>query len=249
MHLTKTLDNLIDAALALVYPLACGACGVSSVEARADTPACAECWARARLFTGAETLCWKCGELAHAEVAEGLRESVRCRRCEEWAFEAARACGPYDGALRAAVLGLKREPHTGARVARLIGEAARRPPISRATRVLPVPLHPARERARGFNQAALLARAAAAGAGLACDESSLVRAERADERHRAGLDARGRRETVEGAFRVARPRLVRGETVLLVDDVLTTGATASACAEALLASGAAAVYVLTLARA
>jgi predicted amidophosphoribosyltransferase len=63
------------------------------------------------------------------------------------------------------------------------------------------------------------------------------------------MDARGRRETVAGAFEVARPRLVRGERVLLVDDVFTTGATASACAAALRAAGAREVYVLTLARA
>jgi predicted amidophosphoribosyltransferase len=63
------------------------------------------------------------------------------------------------------------------------------------------------------------------------------------------MDARGRRETVEGAFEVVRPRLVCGERVLLVDDVFTTGATASACAAALRGAGAREVYVLTLARA
>ncbi|MDQ3806373.1 MAG: ComF family protein, partial [Acidobacteriota bacterium] len=69
------------------------------------------------------------------------------------------------------------------------------------------------------------------------------------ERHRAGMDRRARRETVEDAFRVVRPRLVEGQRVLLVDDVFTTGATASACARALRAAGAAEVYVLTVARA
>jgi predicted amidophosphoribosyltransferase len=63
------------------------------------------------------------------------------------------------------------------------------------------------------------------------------------------MDARARRESVEGSFAVARPRLVRGERVLLVDDVFTTGATASACAAALRAAGALEVYVLTAARA
>jgi predicted amidophosphoribosyltransferase len=63
------------------------------------------------------------------------------------------------------------------------------------------------------------------------------------------MDARSRRETVEGAFRVARPRLVKGERVLLIDDVFTTGATASACARALREAGAEEVFVLTAARA
>jgi predicted amidophosphoribosyltransferase len=63
------------------------------------------------------------------------------------------------------------------------------------------------------------------------------------------MDARARRESVEGVFAVTRPRLVRGEGVLLVDDVFTTGATASACARVLLEAGARAVFVLTAARA
>jgi predicted amidophosphoribosyltransferase len=68
------------------------------------------------------------------------------------------------------------------------------------------------------------------------------------EKYRAGLDVKGRRDTVAEAFRVIHPRLVTGENVLLVDDVFTTGATVSACAEVLIAAGARSVFVLTLAR-
>ena len=209
MSLTSAINLLCDAALSLVYPQACAACGVGSVEARADAPACAACWAGTRVFTGRETLCWKCGAPAPGEVPESERAGVRCRRCEAEGFTAARACGLYEGALRAAVLELKREPFVSARLARLLAEARERKPL---------------------------------------DEWSLVRVA-GSVRHRAGMDARGRRETVEEAFAVARPRLVRGERVLLIDDVFTTGATASACAAALRAAGAREVYVLTLARA
>jgi ComF family protein len=111
-----------------------------------------------------------------------------------------------------------------------------------------VPLHPSRERERGFNQAALLARTLAKATRLRLDEWSLARVGHGG-RHRAGMDARARRESVEGCFAVARPRLVRGERVLLVDDVYTTGATASACARVLLEAGAREVFVLTAARA
>ena len=248
MSLTGKLDTLCDAALALLYPLACAACGARSVEARRDFPACARCWARTKIFTGCETLCWKCGVPARAAVAEDAWETVRCRRCDEQKFTAARACGVYAGALRASVLTLKREPRVGRRLARLMSDALRRAPLDRATRVVPVPLHSERERERGFNQAALLAQTLAAASGLPFDGASLVRAEHT-EKHRAGMDVRARRESVERAFRVARPRLVAGERVLLVDDVFTTGATASACAETLLAAGAVEVYVLTVARA
>lgn len=247
-RLTDTFDRLCDAALALVYPQPCAACGVRAVERRADWPACAACWAATRLFVGDETLCWKCGTPAGGEVPEGVRPTVRCRRCDAEAFTAARACGLYEGALRAAVLGLKRDPFVPPRLTWLLREAARRAPLDAATLVVPVPLHPARERGRGFNQATLLASALAGRRGPRLDSFSLARVAHS-ERHRAGMDARARRESVEGAFAVTRPRLVRGESVLLVDDVFTTGATASACARALLDAGARSVFVLTAARA
>ena len=248
MSLTRALDRLCDAALALAYPEACATCGVRGVEARRDWPACAACWAATRLFTGGETLCWKCGAPAGGEVPAEKRPEVRCRRCDAECFTAARACGLYEGALRAAVLGLKRDSYVPARLARMLGEAAKRAPLDAATLVVPVPLHPSRERERGFNQAALLARALAKGGGARLDEWSLARV-RFGGRHRAGMDARARRESVEDCFAVVRPRLVSKERVLLVDDVFTTGATVSACARVLLAAGACEVFVLTAARA
>ena len=246
--LADAFDRLFDAALSLAYPRPCAVCRVRCVESRADGPACAVCWDAAGLFAGGETLCRKCGAPA-AGVPPGVaRDAARCRRCDGEVFDAARACGPYRGALRASVLELKREPFVPPRLARLLRGAAGRAPLDAATLVVPVPLHPERERERGFNQAALLARALAARPGARLDESSLRRIAHGG-RHRAGMDARGRRESVAGAFAVARPRLVRGERVLLVDDVFTTGATASACAAALKGAGASEVYVLTAARA
>ena len=175
MSITGALDLLADAALALLYPRPCAACGAESVEARADSPACARCWDATRVFDGDETLCWKCGTLALASLPEEKRPGVRCRRCEEEAFTAARACGLYEGALRAAVLELKREPFVSARLARLLAEARGREPLDAATLVVPVPLHAERERERGFNQAAVLGRVLAERSGLPIDEWSLVR--------------------------------------------------------------------------
>lgn len=254
-RLANNIDALYDAALALVYPYACAVCDVRSVEARADAPACDGCWRQTRVFSGDETLCLKCGALTMgvtgATDAAGVREQragVRCRRCDAESFTAARAVGLYEGALRASVLALKHEAHVSRRLARLLCEAQGRPPLDAATRIIPVPLHPMRERERGFNQAASLGLAVASRTRLPFDDLSLTRTTYV-ERHRAGMDARGRRETVEDAFAVARPRLVEGECILLVDDVFTTGATVSSCARALRAAGAVDVFVLTIARA
>jgi competence protein ComFC len=246
MSLTNTVSLLYDAALALFYPQACAVCG-ASVEARSDGVACARCWKETRVFTGDETVCWKCGTLSLGSIPKEKREQVRCRRCDAEPFTAARACGIYDGALRASVLALKRQPHIAGRLRQLLFETYRRAPLSSATRIVPVPLHLERERMRGFNQAALLARELSRLTRLPVDDRSLVRTAHT-ERHRAGMDAQARRESVESAFAVRHHRLVQGERILLVDDVFTTGATASACARALLAAGAMEVLVLTIAR-
>ena len=246
MSLTNTASLLYDAALALFYPQACAVCG-ASVEARFDGVACARCWQETRRFTGDETVCWKCGALSLGSIPQEKREQVRCRRCDAEPFAAARACGLYEGALRASIIALKREPHVAGRLLHLLVSASRRAPIDSATCIVPVPLHPERERARGFNQAAVLARELSRVTGLPVDEQSLARIVHT-ELHRAGMDERARRESVENAFAAQHPRLIDGERILLIDDVFTTGATVSACAATLKEAGASEVFVLTVAR-
>jgi competence protein ComFC len=247
MSVTILTSRIYDAALALVYPQACAVCG-ASIESRHDGVACAACWQITRVFTEADTLCWKCGKFTEATVDKDKRQSIRCRQCDDEAFSGARACGFYEGALRASILELKREPHVPTRLSRLMFDAHLREPLNSANLIIPVPLHPERERERGFNQALLLARELARLSGLAIDQHSVVRRLHT-ERHRAGMDAKARRKSVAEAFTVRHPKLVAGQRVLLVDDVFTTGATASACAAALKEAAAAEVFVLTIARA
>jgi ComF family protein len=113
--------------------------------------------------------------------------------------------------------------------------------------VVPVPLARARERERGFNQAGLLAARIARGLGLPAG-ARLIRRIRATAAQ-AELTAAERRTNVRGAFAVRDGVSLRGRNALLVDDVLTTGATASECARVMLAAGALTVGVLTVARA
>lgn len=232
--------------LALVYPQACAVCR-SSVESRHDGVVCAACWAKTQLFGEADTLCWKCGAFSRANVAADKRQTIRCGQCDDDMFTSARACGTYEGGLRASVLALKREPHVARRLAAVMLQAQKRAPINTADLIVPVPLHGRRERERGFNQAGLLACELARATTLPLDEHSLVRRIHT-ERHRAGMDARSRRESVSEAFLVRHPKLIAGHRVLLIDDVFTTGATVSACAAVLKRAGAADVYVLTIAR-
>jgi len=247
MILTHFGRRLSDALLTLAYPQACVICGCS-VEERAFGVACEACWTRAPVFDGTEMLCWRCGAPAPGEVLEQFREQVRCHRCDFQSFTAARAVGLYKGALREAVLHLKRQPHVSLHLEMLLATTASRRPLNECTRIIPVPLHPKRQKGRGFNQASVLAQALSRRLQLPLDEVSLVRVS-VSEKYRAGLDVKGRRDTVAGAFHVSHPRLVAGENILLIDDVFTTGATVSACAEALIAAGAGDVFALTVARA
>ena len=246
MDITRASSIVYDSLLALVYPQTCAVCG-GSVESRALGVTCADCWQQTPIFTGAENVCWKCGLPSRGAAPYEKREEVRCRRCDAECFTAARSCGAYEGALRASILTLKHSPHVCGRLVTLLAETQMRSPLNLATRIVPVPLHPEREKARGFNQAAVIGRALARVNALPFDEVSLIRMHHTD-RHRAGMDAKDRRATVSDAFRISYPALIAGERVLLVDDVFTTGATVSSCAKVLLDAGAAEVFVLTIAR-
>jgi len=236
MNLTSAGELIYDAILTLVYPQVCVICG-QSVEQRRFGVACETCWKGTRIFTDDEEICWKCG-----------MPGPRCGRCELLAFTAARAVGMYEGALRESLLLLKRKPYLPRHVEGLIAAAVVREPFHSITRVVPVPLHPRRLKTRGFNQATIVAQVVSKALRLPLDEVSLVRVS-TTEKYRAGLDRKGRQDTVTGAFQVAHPRLVAGENILLVDDVFTTGATVSTCAKSLIDAGAGSVFVLTVARA
>jgi ComF family protein len=120
--------------------------------------------------------------------------------------------------------------------------------------VVPVPLYRTKQKERGFNQARILARCAVGALlkshpdwRLTLAPTTLMRLRSTDSQ--AGLTQRQRRQNVRGAFKVSDPSAVSGKHILLIDDILTTGATARAAAQALLRAGAASVYVATLARA
>jgi ComF family protein len=176
---------------------------------------------------------------------------ARCPACEAQprAFARARSACLYDEHSRELILQLKHadRPELGGLFARWLLRAAA-PLLVGADAVAPVPLHPSRLFARRYNQAAEIARPLGRLAGRPYLADTLRR--RRSTSSQGGKSGRGRRLNVKGAFEV-RPglgRQVEGRRILLVDDVLTTGATAEACARALLQAGAAGVDLAVVAR-
>ena len=235
-----------DSLVAVFYPQECELCA-ASVEDTASGAICENCWAKTAVFTGSEPLCAKCGRV-FSGGNKSFAGEIRCHHCDEQFFDSARATGVYEGALRRAVIKLKIQPVLSEKIKDLFAQSFKQSPINSATKIIPVPLHPKRLRERGFNQAAVLAEILAVRTGLPVLENSLER-NLYTAKHRAGMDERARRESVEKSFVVKNSRLIKNEKILLVDDVFTTGATVSTCARVLKENGASEVFVLTLARA
>jgi ComF family protein len=232
---------LLDPVLAAVFPSRCPCCGVA-LDRPSRGPLCEPCWDR---LPGHGSPTCRCGLPLRVP---GTLACGRCRRGQS-RFALGFSLGPYQGSLRTAIHELKYRGRR--RVAARLAEAVLAAPeaarvLTRDAVLVPVPLHPRRRRERGFNQSELLAAAIGQRCGLPVRASALVR--RKDTSSQTGLSAAQRRGNVAGAFAVRRRPQVLSRVVVLVDDVVTTGATLRACAEALSRAGAAEVRVLTLAR-
>jgi len=206
---------------------------------------CARCWSGLRFIT--KPYCTSCGFPFAHEMPAGLV----CGSCHSYppVFARARAAVGYDIGSRPVILSFKHGERTEG-LATLAGwlKNAGGDLLEECDVIIPVPLHPRRLFKRRFNQSALLARALGETTGKAVDVFSLKR--KKNTRSQGGLNARQRRQNVRAAFMVPRDKrpAIKGQRVLLIDDVMTTGATAENCTRALNAAGAEKVLVLTLAR-
>lgn len=201
-----------------------------------------------------DAVCRACGDL----LPPGFSSSDQL--CPECAFESpgyqrAVAYGPYTGGLRELIHLLKYEQIRPAAnvLGRMLADAAARLNLAGNVTVIPVPLHASKLRTRGFNQSDLIARAALpllqkqGTADYALEAVAMKR--RRETPSQVGMTRQQRAENLRGAFAVSLPAAVRDKQVLLVDDVLTTGATVNECTRVLQRAGAGNVWVATVARA
>lgn len=229
--------------LDLLYPRNCIGCGVSSPE-----PLKHLCWDCLSDTPKVEPpFCFVCGD----PVAGDIQHNYTCFSCarETPAFERARSAVRYEGGVGAAVRALKYD--NALWVVQDLSEllvACVQAEYSACEfdLITSVPLFPSRRRARGFNQSALLAAAAGRRMGLPFREGLLRRVRPSVSQ--TGLTAPQRAANVCGAFRVGFFARLKGLRVLLVDDVMTTGATVNACAKVLRQGGVRSVHVVTIAR-
>ncbi len=238
------LKAITDTLLSVAFPQHCHICS-RPVENRSDGIACASCWAATRVFSSDDPLCGKCGDLIASTRAS---QDLLCSQCNDHHYDSALAAGVYEHALAATVLELKKTPHLPERVRDLLIKAFERSATSTIELIIPVPLSPRRRIERGFNQAEVIGNLLSDRSGIESDTSTLIRHKHTPI-HRVAMDSKAREQSVKNAFKVTRPALIQGKSILLVDDVFTTGSTASHCAAELKNNGAAAVSVLTLARA
>lgn len=228
--------------LDLIFPPRCAVCGASGADL------CAACLSNIRPMP--EPRCARCDTTLAGRSAPsgGL-----CRECAAGTFapalDRALAAAVYEGTVRSAIHALKyRGQRRVAAPLASLALATWRAAGLRADIIIPIPLHRSRGRPRGFNQSDLLARDLGRGAALPIRRDALARVRATAAQ--AQLTAKERHSNVAGAgaVRLGAAGALSGRTILLVDDVLTTGATAQAAASALRAARPAAIYVLAVAR-
>jgi ComF family protein len=241
--------ELADALASVLFPAPCRICG-EPLENASRVPFCALCLAALSPIAG--PICDRCGRpLVSPILSEGDTPPL-CGICRKglYDFEFARSFALYTPKVASAILLLKYEelaPLGRLFAKRLLGLVQAHQKQFAADVVIPVPLHPSRLRERGHNQAELIARPLARSLGLPCRSYLLVRTRPRPDKLRLTLRERWR--SVRGAYVIRHGSRVDNLRVLLLDDVMTTGATLDACSRALRQAGASSVAAVTVARA
>jgi len=245
---TGWLGSLAGALVSVVFPSGCRLC--EELLTRADRlPLCDTCLQSFQRVSA--EVCARCGQPWTHPTAKAEADAI-CGECStrQFAFDAARSFGIYEGNLARAIVLLKYEQiePLGAWFGKHLREVhARLPKEFAADVVVPVPLHRTRQKERGFNQVDLFGRPLARRLGLPYRPVLLKRERPRPEKHLLHFEERW--EAVRGAFVIRKGGRVDNLRILLLDDVMTSGATLDACSRALREAGARSVVGLTIARA
>lgn len=242
------LSEASDALISVIFPAGCRICEQLLIDAR-RVPICEECLSSFQRIP--QPSCEICGRPLPG-LTRQEREPLLCPACGDktYTFDRARSFAIYEGSVVQAILLLKFEqiePLGGWFAERLAELVHSEGSILVADVVVPVPLHRERERERGYNQAALISQPLAKRLRLPHKAVLLMRTRARPDKRILSLEERW--DSVRGAFATRPGSQVDNLRVLLVDDVLTTGATLDACARALREAGAKSVIGLTVARA
>jgi len=236
-----------NAIAAVVFPAPCRICE-AVLDTASRTPVCAKCLAS--FATIQPPWCACCGRpIVSPVVADSLQILCRLCRAETYGFDLARSFATYNTPMVRAIMLLKHEAVAPMGVwfaGRLAEIVAREEQIAGVDLIVPVPLHPARLRERGYNQAELIAKPLARKLHLPYKAYLLVRTKPRPDKLR--LTRRERWLAVRGAYEARVGARVDNLHVLLVDDVMATGATLDACSRALRKAGVARVTAVTVAR-
>lgn len=230
-------------------PVFCRECGCALLTEE-NGFFCPACWARPERIE--RPFCSVCGRPHRERVGFGVAGDFPCADCRDARAKPYRrvwAACDYDGAISEAIKLLKfsGRPRLAGPLAEEIAQYAEREmDVEAYDAVVPVPLHRVRRRARGFNQSELIAGRVLSSFPRARLDTSLRRIRPTRTQSRLTSDAE-RRENVKGAFAVDRERSFLGETVLLLDDVVTSGGTVAECARSLVRAGAKRVDVVAAA--
>jgi ComF family protein len=222
--------------LNMLFPEVCPICHETSSD-HATAPVCTVCWNSIQPYKGPK--CDKCG------IPLDSDSSITCGECikAKPEYKSVRTFGLYKGPLRKAINLLKY--HNMKRLSKPLSAMILRMEMPRVDAVIPVPLYKDRLRQREFNQSALLAKYTAKKTGTSLLVNCLVKIK--DTMPQVGLSSRERRRNISNAFGVEKKEHIKGKVILLMDDVITTGATVRECSRVLKKAGAGDVYVMALA--
>ena len=233
-------DDLLD----FIYPQSCPIC--KKPVSQDVKGVCENCWSILAILP--HSFCPYCKSFFEEGDLVLRHHCVFLNRFEDRRIMAVRSLGTFDDCYKTLIHRFKyeRKIPLGKRLAQSLGEKiALDMNLSNCDLVIPVPLHRARKRERGFNQSEILAEGVSKEINVAFLKDVLKRKKNTkDQTH---LNVQQRKENVEGAFAVIHPDKVIGKQVILVDDVMTTGATLNECAKMLLEAGAERIFAVTLA--